>query len=167
VGIDATVKPADFPPFHPGRCAAITADGATLGYAGELHPRVIEAMELPPRTVAVELNLDAILYAGVEARTAPEVGTFPVAKEDIALVVSDDVPAASVIEALRTGAGSLLESVRLFDEYRGDPVPAGHRSLAFALRFRASDRTLSAEETTQAREAAIAAAGQACGAVLR
>jgi phenylalanyl-tRNA synthetase beta chain len=167
VGIDATVKPADFPPFHPGRCAAITADGATLGYAGELHPRVIEAMELPPRTVAAELNLDAVLYAGVEARIAPEVGTFPVAKEDIALVVSDDVPAATVIEALRTGAGSLLESVRLFDEYRGDPVPAGHRSLAFALRFRAPDRTLSAEETTQAREAAIAAAGQACGAVLR
>ena len=167
VGVDVTVEPAHFPPFHPGRCAAIKAHGATLGYAGELHPRVIEAMELPPRTVAAELNLDAVLFAGVEARPAPEVGTFPVAKEDIALVVDADVAAADVAAALRLGGGELLETVRLFDVYTGPQVGDGKKSLAFALRFRAPDRTLSAEETASVRQAALDAATNECGATLR
>lgn len=167
VGLETTVVAANFPPFHPGRCAAITAHGATLGYAGELHPRVVEATGLPPRTVAAELNLDAIFYAGVDARPAPAVGTFPVAKEDLALVVNESVSALVVQDALREGAGELLESVRLFDVYIGPQVGEGKKSLAFALRFRATDRTLSAEETTAARQSALDHAAQRCGAVLR
>ncbi len=167
VGIETTVQAADFAPFHPGRCAAIMADGIVLGYAGELHPRVIEAADLPARTVAAELNLDAVLFVGVEARPAPAVGTFPVAKEDIALVVDADVAAADVAEALRLGGGDLLESVRLFDVYTGPQVGDGKKSLAFALRFRAPDRTLAAEETAAARQAAVAAATARFGAALR
>jgi phenylalanyl-tRNA synthetase beta chain len=90
-----------------------------------------------------------------------------VAKEDLALVVSDAVTAADVEAALRAGAGELLESVRLFDVYRGPQVPEGHRSLAFALRFRAPDRTLEAAETAAARQSALESAARACGAVLR
>lgn len=167
VGIQTTVRAADFAPFHPGRCAAILADGIVLGYAGELHPRVIEAADLPARTVAAELNLDAVLFAGIDARPAPAVGTLPVAKEDIALVVDADVAAADVAEALRIGGGDLLESVRLFDVYTGPQVGDGKKSLAFALRFRAPDRTLAAEETAAARQAAVACAADRFGATLR
>lgn len=167
VGVETTTKAADFSPFHPGRCAAIMTDGIIVGYAGELHPRVIEAADLPSRTVAAELNLDAVLFAGVDARPAPSVNTFPVAKEDIALVVDADVAAADVAEALRVGGGEILEGVRLFDVYTGPQVGDGQKSLAFALRFRAPDRTLSADETAAARQAAVAAAAAGFGAVLR
>ena len=94
-------------------------------------------------------------------------GTQPLAKEDIALVVDRSVATADVERAVRAGAGELLESVRLFDVYEGPQVPEGKKSLAFALRFRAPDRTLSADETAAARGAAIAAAERACGATLR
>ena len=91
----------------------------------------------------------------------------PVAKEDLALVVPDAVSAAQIQAAIAEGAGELLESVRLFDVYRGQQVAPGSRSLAFALRFRAADRTLEANEIAQARQAAIDLAGQRHGATLR
>jgi len=97
----------------------------------------------------------------------PTFSTFPVAKEDVALVVDDSVPAAAVEDALREGAGALLESVRLFDVYIGDQVGPGRKSLAFALRFRAPDRTLTDTETTAAREAAVANATERTGATQR
>lgn len=155
------------PAFHPGRCATVMINGAVIGHAGELHPRVIEATGLPERTAAFEVDLDAIIEAAVDIRRAPTVGTQPVAKEDLALVVDRGVTAESVRAALEKGAGELLESVRLFDVYEGPQVPDGKKSLAFALRFRAPDRTLSADETATARQAAIAAAAQVCGAALR
>jgi phenylalanyl-tRNA synthetase beta chain len=86
---------------------------------------------------------------------------------DLALVVKDEVPAAVVAESLREGAGELLESLRLFDVYTGAPVPAGSRSLAYALTLRAPDRTLTSEEATAVRDAALAAAAQRTGAELR
>jgi phenylalanyl-tRNA synthetase beta chain len=92
---------------------------------------------------------------------------MPVAKEDVALLVDADVPAAEVEAALRAGAGDLLESVRLFDVYTGPQVGEGKRSLAFALRFRAPDRTLTEGETGAARDAAVASAAERCGAVQR
>jgi phenylalanyl-tRNA synthetase beta chain len=90
-----------------------------------------------------------------------------VAKEDVALLVDAAVPAADVEAALREGAGELLERIRLFDVYTGDPIPAGRKSLAFALRFRAPDRTLTEAETGAARDAAVAAATSRVGAEQR
>jgi phenylalanyl-tRNA synthetase beta chain len=113
------------------------------------------------------LDLDAVVSAAPQVRAAPTVGTQPLAKEDIAVVVDRTVPIAAVERALADGAGDLLESVRLFDVYEGPQVPEGKRSLAFALRFRAPDRTLDAAETSAAREAALAVAGERCGAALR
>jgi phenylalanyl-tRNA synthetase beta chain len=151
-------------PWHPGRCAGVEVAGELIGYAGELHPSVCAALELPARTVAMELDLDAVALPG---RTPPPVvSTFPPALVDVALVVDAAVPAAQVQAALATGAGELLESVRLFDIYTGAPVPAGHRSLAYTLVLRARDRTLTNEETLAARDRAVAAAGR-LGAVLR
>jgi phenylalanyl-tRNA synthetase beta chain len=167
LGLTAVVRQGADPAFHPGRCAELLVDGSVVGTAGELHPRVVEATGLSDRTCAWELDLGALMAAAPAVRPAPRVGTQPVAKEDLALVVSDAVTAADVEEALRAGAGELLESVRLFDVYRGPQVPEGHRSLAFALRFRAPDRTLEAAETAAARQSALESAARACGAVLR
>jgi phenylalanyl-tRNA synthetase beta chain len=145
-----------------------TAGGdLVLGHAGELHPRAIGELELPPRTVAMELNLDLLLEHANPVTPAPPISGFPPATQDVALVVDREVAAAEVAEALREGAGALLESIRLFDVYTGEQLGADRKSLAFALRFRATDRTLTAEEAGAARDAAVARATELTGAVLR
>jgi phenylalanyl-tRNA synthetase beta chain len=153
-------------PWHPGRCAVLRRDGTVVGHAGELHPRVVAALGLPERTCAMELDLD-LLGADFDPVPAPRLSTYPPATQDVALVVDATVPAAEVEAALRDGAGELLESVRLFDVYRGPQVGEGKASLAWALRFRAPDRTLTVEETSAARDAAVAEAARRTGAIQR
>jgi phenylalanyl-tRNA synthetase beta chain len=169
VGLDLTRRAADQAPWHPGRCAAVVLPGTAVvvGHAGELHPRVVAAFGLPQRAAAVELNLDVLLAAAPEGGEIPPLSSHPVAKEDVALIVDAEVPAAEVEAALRAGAGALLESVHLFDIYTGPQVGEGRKSLAFALRFRAPDRTLTDAETAAARAAAVAQAGRETGAVQR
>ena len=165
-GVELTVRRDEHAPWHPGRCAALYVGETLVGHAGELHPRVVEALGLPARTVAMEMEIDR--FGAVDEPTpAPVVSTFPVATQDVALVVPAEVAAADVEAALRAGAGELLESLRLFDVYEGAQVGEGRRSLAYALRFRAPDRTLTVEETTAARDAAVAEASRRTGAVLR
>ena len=123
-----------------------------VGHAGELHPKVIEALELPARTCALELDLDALPLD--DARPAPRVSPYPPISVDVALVAATDLPAAELADALLDGGGELLEDVRLFDVYTGEQVGAGRRSLAFTLRFRAPDRTLTSEEANAARDSA-------------
>ncbi|HET9116931.1 MAG TPA: phenylalanine--tRNA ligase subunit beta, partial [Pseudonocardiaceae bacterium] len=148
-GVELEVRAAETPPWHPGRCAQLWVDGHPAGHAGELHPAVVEALSLPPRTCAMELDLDALPLT--DRRPAPVVSPYPPVLQDIALVVDVSVPAAELTATLRRGAGELLEDVRLFDVYTGDQIGAGKRSLAFALRFRAPDRTLTVAEATAAR----------------
>jgi phenylalanyl-tRNA synthetase beta chain len=167
LGVAVTIRPAQRAPWHPGRCAEVLLGDTVIGHAGEVHPRVCKAYGVPPRSSAAEVDLDALLVAAPAIVTAPSFSTYPVAKEDVALVVAASVPAAEVEAALRAGAGELLESIRLFDVYTGDPVPEGRKSLAFALRFRAPDRTLTESETGAARDAAVAAAAQRVGAEQR
>ena len=167
LGVTIDVAAADYAPWHPGRCAALSAHGVALGYAGELAPKALENLGLPKRSVALELNLSALLDVANVVAAAPSVWTFPVAKEDIALVVKSDVAATDVLNVVRTGAGDLLEDIRLFDVYEGSQVADGHKSLAFALRFRAQDRTLAAEEVAAARQSGVDAAAKAFGATLR
>ncbi|MET3963735.1 phenylalanyl-tRNA synthetase beta chain [Marmoricola sp. OAE513] len=171
VGVTLSVDAAQQAPWHPGRCAAISvvAEGGPvpIGYAGELHPRVCVATGVPARTVAAEIDLSRLLQHAVAIVPAPEFSTFPVAKEDVALLVALDVPAEAVAATLREGAGELCESVRLFDVYTGEQVGEGNRSLAFALRFRAPDRTLTEAETGAARAAAVELAAARHGAVQR
>lgn len=164
--VELTVRADQHAPWHPGRCAALLVDDRVVGHAGELHPRVLASWGLPARTSAMELDLD-LLGFDPSPVPAPRISTFPVATQDVALVVDASVPAAEVESALRAGAGQLLESLRLFDVYRGGQVPAGHASLAYTLRFRAPDRTLTAEEVSAAREAAVAEAARRTGAVQR
>jgi phenylalanyl-tRNA synthetase beta chain len=156
---ELTVTAAEYAPWHPGRCARLEIDGRLIGHAGELHPRVVTALGLPERSCAVEIDLDAIDVPG-PARP-PAISTYPPVLLDVALVVDATVPAEQIRQALRRGAGSLLESVRLFDVYEDDErLGTGVKSLAFALRFRAPDRTLTVDEATAARDAAVAEAAQ-------
>jgi phenylalanyl-tRNA synthetase beta chain len=164
--VELEIRKAEVAPWHPGRCAQLLLDGAVVGAAGELHPRVIAALDLPARTCAMELNLDA--FDPPPPAQAPELSNYPPVLLDLALVVPAPVPAADVLAAVRAGAGGLLESVRLFDVYADDErLGAGLKSLAFALRFRAPDRTLTVDEAIAVRDAAVAEAAVRCGAVLR
>ncbi|WP_428934248.1 phenylalanine--tRNA ligase subunit beta [Streptomyces sp. ACT015] len=171
-GAELVVRSGRYGPWHPGRTAelVVVADGAerVVGHAGELHPRVLKSLGLPDRTSAMELDLDALQEAGDDTPQAPRISTFPMATQDVALVVDADVPHAEVEAALREGAGELLESIRLFDVYEnGAQLGEGKKSLAYALRFRAGDRTLTVDEASAARDAAVALAGERSGAVLR
>ncbi|MEU6808713.1 phenylalanine--tRNA ligase subunit beta [Streptomyces sp. NPDC046831] len=171
-GADLIVRKGQYGPWHPGRCAelVVVVDGAeqVVGHAGELHPRVLKALGLPARTCAMEVDLDALERVGDDTPQAPSISTFPVATQDVALVVDRPVPAADVEDALREGAGELLESIRLFDVYENaEQLGEGRKSLAYALRFRAADRTLTVDEASAARDAAVALAAERLGAVLR
>ncbi|AXE39440.1 phenylalanine--tRNA ligase subunit beta [Acidipropionibacterium virtanenii] len=154
-------------PWHPGRCAGLVVEGELIGCAGELHPQVCKAAGLPARSCAVELDLDALLAAAPHTGEISQLSGFPVAKEDVALVVEESVPSESVRQALILGAGPLLESVELFDVYTGSQVGQGHKSLAFNLRLRALDRTLTDADAARARDAAVGEATRQFGAELR
>ncbi|MFC8228007.1 phenylalanine--tRNA ligase subunit beta [Streptomyces sp. NPDC057287] len=170
-GVELTVRADRHAPWHPGRCAAlyvtVAGEETLFGHAGELHPRVVKELHLPERTCAMEVELDVLERAVDGALQAPRISTFPVATQDVALVVASDVPADAVEKALREGAGGLLESLRLFDVFTGEQIGEGNKSLAYALRFRAPDRTLTVEEASAARDTAVALAAERTGAVLR
>ncbi|MCW2582352.1 MAG: pheT, partial [Klenkia sp.] len=164
-GVELTVRAAEHAPWHPGRCAELLVGETVVGHAGELHPRVCAALELPPRTSAMELDVDALPDKGVAQ--GPHVSGFPPVRMDAALVVPAEHPEATVRAALAAGAGELLEDLRLFDVYTGSQVAEGQRSLAYAFVFRAPDRTLTGEEAQAAFDAAVESARVATGAVLR
>ncbi|WP_229053771.1 phenylalanine--tRNA ligase subunit beta [Aeromicrobium sp. Leaf350] len=165
--VEVQVRAAQVAPFHPGRCAELVlADGSVVGHAGELHPAVAAEHGLPGRVGVLEIDLDQLLAASPAIGPKPSFSAFPVAKEDLAFLVATEVEA----EALRStlaGASELIESVRLFDVYTGDQVPEGQRSLAFSLRLRAPDRTLTDADIKAARDAAVQAAATHHSATLR
>lgn len=169
-GIDVELVADDKLPWHPGRCARVVAvdesgEPVTIGWAGELHPAVCARADLPKRTCALELSIDA-LPLGADFPT-PTLSAYPAVLQDVAVVVEASVPATDVAAALRHGAGELLESLELFDVYTGDQVGEGNKSLAFALRFRAPDRTLTEDEASAAKMAAVEHASGIVGARLR
>ncbi|OBA93698.1 phenylalanine--tRNA ligase subunit beta [Mycolicibacterium fortuitum] len=164
-GVEFTLRAAQELPWHPGRCAEVLVGDTVVGYAGQLHPAVIERTGLPKGTCAVELDLDAVPI--LETLPAPKVSPFPAVFQDISVIVDSEVASAAVVAAVRDGAGELLEDVRLFDVYTGPQIGEGRKSLTLALRFRAADRTLTEDEASAARDAAVAVAGERVGAGLR
>ncbi|MFM2144639.1 MAG: hypothetical protein RI899_427 [Actinomycetota bacterium] len=161
--LEYEVKRSDLAPWHPGRCAELIVDGTVVAHAGEVHPRILAQYNLPARSSAFAINLGA-LPASTLVKPS-RVGVMPAAVQDVALIVDSRVPALEVQEALREGAGNLLESIALFDRY--DKVGDGKVSLAFTLTFRAEDRTLTGEEVSAMREAATNLAAKRCGATVR
>ncbi|WP_408911882.1 phenylalanine--tRNA ligase subunit beta [Corynebacterium kefirresidentii] len=166
-GVDIELEAAQVLPWHPGRCAAVKVAGTdvVLGHAGELHPQVLEALNLPARTCAMELDISAMPLE--EKFPAPVLSSFPALHQDIALVVDEDVPAERVRAIVEEGAGELIESVELFDIFRGEQLGDGKKSLAFQLLFRAADRTLTDDEVNEHRMAAAELAKQRLGAEMR
>lgn len=165
-GVEFMVHQSELAPWHPGRCARFSlTDGTLVGYAGELHPAVISELGLPPRTCAVELDLSALPQPAPVAMGS--LSHYPPTLLDVAVVVDSGVAERRVRETLAGGAGDLLEAIELFDVFEGEQVGADRKSLAYALTFRAADRTLTVAEATSARDAAVAAAGAEFGAELR
>ena len=168
VSAPITVRNGVHTAFHPGRVAEVLdANGERIGFAGELHPKLLQELNLPERTCAFELDFSALFAHRVEVHQAVPVLTYPAATQDVALLVDRDLPASEVERVLREGAGELLEDIRVFDDYRGTGIDESKKSLAFALRFRAPDRTLTADEASAAREAAVTAAVEQLGAEAR
>ncbi len=158
-----TLHALDFAPWHPGRCAEFRIDGVAVAHAGEIHPRITTALGLPARSAAFVVVLDALPLRG--EKSAPRVWTMPAAIQDISIFVSKSVTSAEVENALRKGAGELLESITLFDRYEKEGED--QVSLAFSLVFRASDRTLTSDEVSAYLESAGAEVTRACGGVIR
>lgn len=168
-GVEIELEAAEELPWHPGRCAAVKAvvDGESIivGYAGELHPQVLEALSLPARTCAMEIDVTALPTD--ELFPAPVLSAFPALHQDIALIVDESTPAEEVRKVVEEGAGELLEAVELFDVFRGEQLGADKKSLAFKLIFRADDRTLTDEEANEHRLAAAELVKQRLGAEMR
>jgi phenylalanyl-tRNA synthetase beta chain len=158
---------AEIPGLHPGRAANVLVAGAVVGHVGELHPDIALANHLPRRVGVFELNLDKIFSLAPAIVLAGEVNPMPAATQDISLLVAEDIPAAVIAKTLVSGAGELLEEIKLTDDYRGQGIAEGKKSLTFALRFRAKDRTLTQAEATVARDAAVLLATKNHGAELR
>lgn len=166
-GVDIDVVQTERAALHPGRTGSLLVAGEEVGYVGELHPAVAEDADLPGRATVFELDLDRVLTLAGGRVVAASLSTFPAATQDVSLTLPADVPAADVRAALAEGAGALLESVRLVDDYRGEGVAEGSKSLTFALRFRADDRTLTAAEASEAKLAGVAVAAERFGAAIR
>ncbi|WP_316669542.1 phenylalanine--tRNA ligase subunit beta [uncultured Propionibacterium sp.] len=172
LGLELDRRAAAIAPWHPGRCAELSVRGAAggpvvIGAAGELHPEVVKVHGLPERACAVEINLDLLVACAPGGGEISALSGFPLAKEDVALIVDERTPAADVEAALIEGAGGLLESIALFDVFRGPQIGEGRKSLAYSLRFRGADRTLTQDEAAAARDSAVRAAVERFGAVLR
>lgn len=167
-GIEVTVEADQIAPWHPGRAAKfLLADGQELGHAGELHPKVCENLGLPARTVAFEIDLDALLAQDDLRTWDGALSTYPVSRQDVALIVDAELPTQTLAATLREGAGEELELLETFDLYTGDQLPEGKKSLAFRLTFRAPDRTLKADDASAMREAATQLAAERHNAEVR
>ena len=166
-GVEVAVAQSERAALHPGRAGALTVDGVGIGYVGELLPQVAADADLPARTVVAELDLDLLLELAGHRVVVSSLSTYPAATQDVSLVVDAALPAVELSAALAEGAGDLLEAIRVVDDYRGDGVPGGTKSLTFALRFRAPDRTLTAAEATEAKLAGVRVAAERYGATIR
>ena len=171
LAVDIRVAQGEHRALHPGRTAELFVDAPTgsvpVGFAGELLPSLAQKHDLPRVVAVAEVNLDALIeHSRKDIAVAPIV-SMPAATQDLSLVVPVAVPAAEVLAAVIEGAGELLEHARLVDDYRGTGLDDGEKSLTFALRFRAPDRTLTAAEASDAKNGAIALAAERLGAALR
>jgi phenylalanyl-tRNA synthetase beta chain len=163
---DWTVERAGEPFLHPGRAATILVDGRPAGWVGEVHPLVGAEWDLHETTAGFELDFDAVSQPGTV--TYEDVTSFPEVREDLAVVVADDVPAARVIDVVRTIGAPLLRGVDVFDVYRDpDRLGEGNVSLALRLSYRAPDRTLTDDEVAAKRQAISDALAQQLGGRVR
>ena len=168
LGVEATFTQTECPTLQPGRAASLVVAGEAIGVLGEVHPLVRENYDLPEQCVCLlELNLEKLLAASRPVAQVKPVSRMPVVKEDLAIVVDEELPCDRLLAAIREAGGALLADVVLFDVYSGEQVGAGKRSLAFSLTFQAPDKTLTSEETAKQRERIVKRLTQEFGAQIR
>ncbi|HEY0261324.1 MAG TPA: phenylalanine--tRNA ligase subunit beta [Lacisediminihabitans sp.] len=167
VGLELVIRQGRHQAMHPGRTAELFVGDRPVGFAGELLPALAEELDLPRVTAVVEADLGLLIDLAPREVQSSTIASLPAATQDLSLVVPIDVPAGDVLAAVIEGSGPLLEHARIVDDYRGQGVPEGARSLTFALRFRARDRTLTAAEASDAKLAGAALAGERFGATVR
>lgn len=171
VGVTVELRQSSPLGFHPGRTAELFVRSGSkivvIGNAGELDPTLTSQNGLPRRVAALEINLEKLYSVAPEVVTASPIHTYPAATQDLSVLIPDSVPAADVLSLIKTSAGELLEEVRLIDEYRGEQIASGLKSLSFAMRFRAADRTLTQEEVSKFRDAAVSTLSEKFGAAIR
>jgi phenylalanyl-tRNA synthetase beta chain len=167
LAVSIRVQTGSHQALHPGRTAELFVGDRSVGFAGELLPALAEELHLPRVVAVVELDLDALLELGAREVVPRAIASMPAATQDLSLLVDIAVPAGEVLAVINEGAGELLEQARLTDDYRGTGVPEGQKSLTFALRFRAADRTLTAAEASAAKLAAVHLATERFGTTLR
>jgi len=165
--VDWTVAPAAWPFLHPGRSAEVRAGDVRLGFVGEVHPLVAQSWDIEQPVAAFALDLGKIIDAVPPAAGYTDVVSFPPLRQDLAVILADDVPAGRATEVIRQAGGALLTGAEVFDVYSGAQVGEGRRSLAFALTFRAADRTLTDEDVAPVREAIVGALRDELGGELR
>ena len=166
IGVEAALTQSEVMGLHPGRGAKVSVSGKEVAIAGELHPDIADELHLPGRVGVFEVDLSAIYDLSPELITASEIGVMPAATQDLSLVVGLDVSAADLVETIEEGAGELLESISLVDDWRSETL-GQKKSLTFSMVFRAKDKTLTAAEATAAKEAAVQLAAERHGAELR
>jgi phenylalanyl-tRNA synthetase beta chain len=165
---DITYDPAEDPRFHPGRCAAICVSGQPVGVFGELHPQTATNLQLEGRTIlAAEIEFEKLRPHLNRRHTIHAIPSFPPVLEDLAVIIADEVPVRTVLDAISRAGGELLANVRLFDVYRGEQIGAGKKSLAFSLAYQAGDRTLTSTEATTIRERIMQALEKELGGKVR
>ncbi len=153
--------------FHPGRCAWITAGGETIGIIGQIHPAVCGAYDLPGETFYAQLDVRLMRAHQGPERTFRPLPRFPAVSRDLALVCREDIPVAALVDTITAAGRPYLEDVKLFDVYKGAPIPDGSKSVAFSLTLRAADQTLTEEHTADTMNAILAALGTEHGASIR
>jgi phenylalanyl-tRNA synthetase beta chain len=168
VGLPAlATRAVEAAPYHPGRAARLSLGGLDVGTVGELHPRVAQAFELPPRTLAGELRLDLLVANGAVTPTATIPSPLPGVRFDVAVIVEEDTPARAVEEAVRDGAGERLTELALFDVFRGPQLGEGRKSLAYRLRLDDPATQLTDADARTAIEAVEAMVTRRLGGTLR
>ncbi len=153
--------------LHPGKSVWIECGKTRFGFMGELHPGVLKRFELPDPVQCFEIDLGLCMQKADDSVSYAAVPRFPSVDRDIALILFDEISSNEVEEQIRSLEPELIREVRIFDLYRGQPIPAGKKSLAFTIRFQAEDRTLTDQEVNGIRDRIVAEMGRAFHATLR
>ena len=166
-GVACSIVPGAEPYHHPGRCASLMAGDARIATIGEVHPQTMNAFEVTKRTVLAEVDLMLLSELRCKMGHVRSLPRFPAVTRDIALVMDESTTVGAVLAAIGKAGGALLESVEMFDIYRGAQVGEGKKSVAFSLVFRNADRTLSDDDVNPVLKKILAACERECSAILR
>jgi len=162
-----SAEPAEWPFLHPGRSADVRTGEERLGFVGEVHPLVAASWDIEQPVAVFALDLGKVVAAAPDTTMYTDVVSYPPLRQDLAVILPDDVPAGRAAQVIRDAGGELLTGAEVFDVYTGAQVGEGRRSLAFALTFRAADRTLTDEDVAPVRERIVAALRDELGGELR